>query len=83
MTEPEMPYTHVVQVHPMENGEPNLHKVEKEFEYNDLESAEICIQHWNETATHTKAVYTGCVNNASGEWIAHSTTNATKQMLTF
>jgi hypothetical protein len=67
MTEPEMSYTHVVRIHPVENGEPNLHNVVKEFDYSELESAENCIEHWNETATYTKAIYTGCVNNATGE----------------
>lgn len=67
MTEPEVYYTHVVRIHTMENGELNLHKIVKEIEYSELESAENCIEHWNETAIHTKAIYLGCVNNATGD----------------
>jgi hypothetical protein len=60
---------HIVQVHPVENGEPNLHKVVKEMEYSDIESAHAVVQHYNETATLTRAVYVGCVNDATGELV--------------
>lgn len=60
-------YVHIVQVHPVENGEPNLYKVKEEFEYDNKEDAEAIVWHWNETWKDTKAVYLGRVNDATGE----------------
>jgi hypothetical protein len=62
-------FVHIVYVHPVEQGEPNLHKVVKEMEYSEREFAEAAVNHYNETATHTRAVYYGCVNDATGELV--------------
>lgn len=62
-------FFHIVQVHPVENGEPNLYKVLEEFEYTTKEDAEAIIWHWNETWTDRKAVYVGCVNDETGELV--------------
>lgn len=37
-------YVHIVQVHPVENGEPNLHKVMWEKEFDDFEETEFYIE---------------------------------------
>lgn len=62
-------YVHIVQVHPVENGEPNLHKVELEYEFADKAVAIQWMQNWNdnEFVNTAKAVYYGRVNDATGE----------------
>jgi len=60
-------FVHIVQVHPVELGEPNLHKVKTEFEFATQEAAEDAIQLWNDSVTNTRAVYLGCVNDETGE----------------
>ena len=62
-------FFHIVQVHPVENGEPNLYKVKAEFEYDTKEEAEIFVTNWNNAAGLTKAVYVGCVNDETGELV--------------
>jgi hypothetical protein len=59
-------YVHIVQVHPVENGEPNLAKVilKKEFE------TRIGAERWTKIYDgigDLKAVYIGRVNDATGE----------------
>jgi len=66
-------FVHIVQVHPVELGEPNLHKVELEREFETKEEAE----RWAELYTDNekifgnedRAVYLGCVNDATGELV--------------
>jgi hypothetical protein len=60
-------YSHIVQVHPVENGEPNLYKVISEREFDAKELADIHINMYNNIMTSTQAVYRGCVNNVTGE----------------
>lgn len=60
-------YKHIVQVHPVENGEPNLYKVKKEFEYDTEDEAKESVSFWNQTFSDTLAVYRGRVNDATGE----------------
>jgi hypothetical protein len=64
-------FVHIVQVHPVENGEPNLHKVreEKEFEshFNALQWVEIRNGRAEQKGESLKAVYLGCVNDETGE----------------
>lgn len=64
-------FVHIVYVHPVENGEPNLHKVVKEMEYSEKWQAETCVEWLNmEYEAHSKelkAVYYGRVNDATGE----------------
>lgn len=64
-------YVHIVQVHPIENGEPNLHKVkeEKEFEshFNALTWVDIRNGRAEQKGEELKAVYLGRVNDATGE----------------
>jgi hypothetical protein len=64
-------HKHIVQVHPVENGEPNLHKVLKEIEYDTKEVAEGFIKWYNAEALELekdyKAVYLGRVNDETGE----------------
>lgn len=61
-------YKHIVQVHPVENGEVNLSKVEFKLGFSDKESANWYISTLNDyPKTPTKAVYLGRVNDATGE----------------
>ena len=61
-------YFHIVQVHPVENGEPNLYKVVEEFEFFEKSIAMACVEDFNERYEgYQKAVYRGRVNDATGE----------------
>jgi hypothetical protein len=60
---------YIVQIHPVYDGILQTHKVVKEMEYSEYEFAEAMVNHYNETATNTKAVYLGCVNDATGELV--------------
>ncbi len=62
-------FVHIVYVHPVEQGEPNLHKVKLEWEFDTVKQAEDAIQLWNDSVTNTRAVYYGCVNDETGELI--------------
>jgi hypothetical protein len=68
-------FFHIVQVHPVENGEPNLHKVIKEQEFETKQMADLYIESYDEGAHEgisRKAVYVGCVNHETGELILPS-----------
>ena len=60
-------YFHIVQVHPIENGKPNMRKVrwQKEFWYR--ERAEEWIKRYNAKSKVYEAVYVGRVNDVTGE----------------
>lgn len=61
-------YVHIVQVHPVELGEPNLHKVREEFEFGTKVEAEDWIDFYNSARQFKyQAVYRGRVNDATGE----------------
>ena len=65
-------YKHIVQVHPVELGEPNLHKVKMEREFDTREDARVWTLEFNEaqelvTTDRLEAVYHGRVNDATGE----------------
>lgn len=61
-------YVHIVQVHPVENGEPNLHKVKHEKEFDTQRVAELYVESYNEGGNNMfKAIYHGRVNDATGE----------------
>lgn len=65
-------YVHIVQVHPVELGEPNLHKVKAEREFDTREDARAWTLEFNEgqelvTTDRLEAVYLGRVNDATGE----------------
>jgi lauroyl/myristoyl acyltransferase len=66
-------YFHIVQVHPVENSEPNLYKVKAEREFNTKEAAEAYVQAYNKNfdagIREHKAVYLGCVNDETGELV--------------
>jgi hypothetical protein len=66
-------FVHIVYVHPVENGEPNLHKVreEKEFEshFNALQWIDIRNGRAEQKGEALKAVYLGCVNDETGELV--------------
>ena len=72
-------FFHIVQVHPVENDEPNLYKVEFEKEYDTKEAAENYVKTFNlgvelslsdcSVDSKVKAVYVGCVNDETGELI--------------
>jgi hypothetical protein len=62
-------FVHIVQVHPVYDGILQTHKVKEEFEYETKEDAEAIVWHWNKTWTDAKAVYAGCVNDATGELV--------------
>ena len=66
-------YVHIVQVHPVELGEPNTVKVVDEREFLTEDKAKEWIDYYNEWPQldrhdyPTKAVYLGRVNDATGE----------------
>lgn len=60
-------YVHIVQVHPVENGEPNLHKVRQEKEYDTKNGALAAAMDYNLIYKKTRAVYYGRVNHETGE----------------
>jgi hypothetical protein len=66
-------FVHIVQVHPVELSEPNLHKVELEREFETKEEAERWAELYNDNekifGNEDKAVYYGCVNDATGELV--------------
>jgi len=66
-------FVHIVQVHPVENGEPNLYKVKAEREFATKEQADAWIADHNSLHDpyewNYKAVYLGCVNDATGELV--------------
>lgn len=67
-------YVHIVYVHPVENGEPNLHKVKEEQEFDTKQEADMFILRYNaqdgvgfNPNDLYQAVYLGRVNAATGE----------------
>lgn len=66
-------YFHIVQVHPVENGEPNTHKVVDELEFGTRVEANDWLEFFNHNPVadrhgcKTVAVYTGRVNDETGE----------------
>lgn len=69
-------FVHIVYVHPVENGEPNLHKVRYEQEFDTVSQAEAWMGKFNTPNYRVdkgypayKAVYYGCVNDATGELV--------------
>lgn len=63
-------FVHIVQVHPVELGEPNLYKVLMEKEFEDKGRAFNWIESFNEFAgVDERAVYLGCVNDETGELV--------------
>ena len=66
-------FVHIVYVHPVELGEPNLHKVELEREFETKEEAERWVELYNDNekifGNEDRAVYLGCVNDATGELV--------------
>lgn len=66
-------YVHIVQVHPVELGEPNTVKVVTEYEFDNLTDANQWIETYNLNPKQdrhgypTQAVYRGRVNDATGE----------------
>jgi hypothetical protein len=66
-------FVHIVYVHPVENGLPNLHKVVMEQEFPNKEQADYFIELYeimNKTAhLGEQAVYLGCVNDETGELV--------------
>jgi hypothetical protein len=63
-------FVHIVYVHPVEQGKPNLHKVKREEEFADFHQAMRWIRDYNlARSDDTQAVYLGCVNDATGELV--------------
>ncbi len=66
-------YVHIVQVHPVENGEPNLYKVKNEMEFETKAQADAWMKIFNDIEktygpkVELQAVYLGRVNDATGE----------------
>ena len=64
---------HIVYVHPVENGKPNLHKVKAEREFATKEQADAWIVDHNKLHDpyewNYEAVYYGCVNDETGELV--------------
>ena len=62
-------FVHIVQVHPVENGEPNLYKVKMEQEFPTVYLAKFWIEEFNRAVKENavRAVYYGCVNSETGE----------------
>jgi hypothetical protein len=64
-------FVHIVQIHPVENGEPNLYKVKLESEWDSKSEADTYVASFNApggTGCY-KAVYYGCVNDETGELV--------------
>ena len=70
---PKVRYVHIVQVHPIELGEHNLHKVKMEREFETKAGADAWIKIFNDEEEkygpklQVKAVYMGRVNHETGE----------------
>ena len=68
-------YFHIVQVHPVENGEPNTYKVVLEKEFETKCEADEFIDEFNRNpvpdrhGVNTVAAYLGCVNDETGELV--------------
>jgi hypothetical protein len=68
-------FVHIVQVHPVENGEPNLYKVKAEHEFDTEQEAKDLVASFNKIEKDfpeeplMQAVYYGCVNDATGELV--------------
>jgi hypothetical protein len=66
-------FVHIVQVHPVYDGILQTHKVKAEREFNTKEAAEAYVQAYNKNfdagIREHKAVYLGCVNDATGELV--------------
>ena len=66
-------YVHIVQVHPVENGEPNLYKVKEEKEFETKAQADAWMKIFNDIEktygpkVEFQAVYLGRVNDETGE----------------
>ena len=66
-------YKYIVQVHPVENGEPNLAKVVEEWEFDNKPDADWWFEIYKLNPRQdrhggpTKAVYLGRVNDITGE----------------
>ena len=66
-------YVHIVQVHPVELGEPNLHKVKDEKEFETKPQADTWTKLFNyieksyNPKVEVQAVYLGRVNDTTGE----------------
>ena len=64
---PKVRYVHIVQVHPVELGLPNLHKVKHEIEFPTKDTAMEYILNFNTPGAPLEAVYLGRVNHETGE----------------
>lgn len=71
-------FVHIVYVHPVENGEINLHKVKEEKEFDTKEEAENYVIKYNTEYAgvrfgnknpYRSASYYGCVNDETGELV--------------
>ena len=65
-------FFHIVQIHPVENGEPNLYKVEFEREFETKVGADMFIRAYNGSCPEQGediAVYVGMVNDETGELV--------------
>lgn len=63
-------FVHIVQVHPVEQGEPNTYKVVREEEFAEKNEALRWIRDYNlARVDETQAVYRGCVNDETGELV--------------
>ena len=64
-------FVHIVYIHPLENGVPNLHKVKDEKEFDFESMARFYVEAYNGQAMSGsnmfRAVYLGRVNDATGE----------------
>jgi hypothetical protein len=67
---PKVKFVHIVYVHPVEQGEPNLHKVKIEREFDTKQEAVDWVSGFNELCGDgQRAVYLGCVNDETGDLI--------------
>ena len=71
-------FVHIVYVHPVENGEPNLNQILVELNWETKQEAEDCINEYNTEYAgvrfgnknpYRSAVYYGCVNDETGELV--------------
>jgi hypothetical protein len=66
-------FVHIVYVHPVELGKPNLHKVKHEAEFQFYDDALDYVKQQNrmfkKAGDALEAVYLGCVNDETGELV--------------
>ena len=62
-------FVHIAQVRPVLNGEPNMRMVLEEEEFETEAEAKKWVKHYNKDPYMGIAIYFGCVNVETGEYV--------------